>query len=537
MGKQLSKLILWALIFSSLLGASANTEQCRALLDWIYRELTLNTLEQSYNRAMNKMLLGLYTVHNKTKDETKYRPQMARIFNTLKKIDPELQQKLKNNNATKFHFLGLSIDFGLKLHPSELQKAFNEWANLQKTSAELFKGLDKEYLLDDWDIFTVDLISKASTLNFTNHDIKSKIEKLGKRLKAQQAHVLTGKNFDGKSLKKLFDKTSASLLKALQDEAGDILNEYQNICKQEEMELFLKQEQAYCPLPNTDQNFLELNQKLAEIQRIISSKDLLKRTAPIIELTSKPNIPVYLLNYLVNDNIKATYCKRNPNLISMITIHHTYTTKETTPLEVNEYHIDNPDYADDPWYMIGYNYIISETFAGATSTSPKVFQGRPPEMQGAHTGGNKVPLTQEQTQYMQNEMIECGNKYIGFKAKNILEMAAKDGGVKGNLISYGISIIGNFDYREHTIGNTIITGGLPPGVPSEPNENTIEAAAKLACDLQKKNPRIKTIVPHSYWKKTYCPGKLTDHLHKMASIAKELGCQFEVKISKEGEAK
>jgi hypothetical protein len=505
----------------------ADYDSCKVLLNWVYRELTLNNLDKSYERAMNKMLLGLYTVHDNTKKSSKYKSHMAKIFNTLNAIDPELKEIIGKNKSLDRRVLWWKLP-DQKLKIKNLQSVFKEWRNLQKRQPSLFDGLPKKYQLDSWDLLTVDTLSNLSQYKFTNTTLSSKFQNIGDKLKSASVNLLAGRDFNPKDLMIAINSGHKNLLDTLNQDYADILHDYRNICSQEDMQLVLGEEKIGCPVAKSYTGIESLGINLEQLQETIFDSNLLHTKDVTIGLTDKPNIPIHLLNYEVSSHPKVEFCERDPDLISMIVIHHTQTKTTSTPHDINILHL-NKSTDDDPWYMVGYNYLISDTYKGATKKTPKVFQGRPPEIQGSHAGGRKFEISKENEEYYKGRTITCGGK-----KEYILDKIKRDKGLRGNFASYGIGVIGNYAPMTEV---EIIAGvssplNLSPLKQETPSEGTIDAIAKLSCDLQKKNPRIKTIVPHSYFKSTGCPGNLVTILNKVVARANQLGCTFKVELKR-----
>ena len=526
MFKRLIRTFSLILVLGLVSPTKADYEQCKAVLDWIYRELTLNNLEKSYERAMDKMLLGLYTVNKNTESKNKYKPQMAQIFNSLKSIDPKLETFISKNKSINRNFLWWRLpENHLKIET--LQSVFKEWHTLQTKEPVLFKGLSDKYLIDNWDLFTIDILSNLSKYNFTNKNLKKNLEQLGEELKSSSSDILKGKDFKLKSLLDSINSTQFELVRALNDDYSDILYDYRNVCSKEEMNIVLSQENTVCPLPSSNQAIQDLGLKLNELQKTIAKTDLLNNNEITINLTENPLVPIHILDYKVSSHPKVTFCKREPELMNMIVIHHTQTKSKATPHDINRMHL-NKSTDNDPWYMVGYNYLISESFQGASPSTPKVFQGRPPEYQGAHAGGKKFKLNKDEKEFFKGKTITCGGK-----TEFILDKARQESGLKGNFRSYGVAIIGNYtpvSFEE--IAGVATPTNLLAGKQQIPSQATIDAIAKLSCDIQNKNKRVKTIVPHSYFKSTDCPGNLLDILVQVKEKANELGCTFTIETKR-----
>jgi hypothetical protein len=285
MFKRLIRTFSLILVLGLVSPTKADYEQCKAVLDWIYRELTLNNLEKSYERAMDKMLLGLYTVNKNTENKNKYNPQMAEIFNSLKSMDPKLETFISKNKSINRNFLWWRLpENHLKIET--LQSVFKEWHKLQTKEPGLFKGLPSKYQIDNWDLFTIDILSNLSKYKFTNKNLKQNLEQLGEDLKSSTTDILKGKDFNFKSIANSINSTQFELVKALNNDYSDILYDYRNVCSKEEMNIVLNQENATCPLPSNNQAIQDLGLKLTELQKTITNTDLLNNDEITINLTS-----------------------------------------------------------------------------------------------------------------------------------------------------------------------------------------------------------------------------------------------------------
>lgn len=505
----------------------ADYDQCRAVLDWIYRELTLNNLEKSYARAMDKMLLGLYTVHENSKNTPGYKKQIAKLFNTIGEIDPQLKDLIHDNKSLDRRLFWWRLP-DQHLSRKSLDAVFYEWKKLQENRPGLFSNLPTTYRLDDWDLFTVNILGKLSDYNFTNKTFAYKLGNLAEKLKSSSTNILEGKSFNPKDLKDSIDSTQNELMKTFNKDYTDILYDYRNVCSKESMEeVVLNKEGAYCPTPDSTESMELFGEKLNLLQKAITDSKLLNNDSVTINLTDKPNIPIHLLNYEVSSHPKVTYCERDPQMVSTIVIHHTNTRSKATPHDINRMHL-NRSTDNDPWYMVGYTYLISETFQGASEKKPKVFQGRPQNIQGAHTGGKRFKLTPEEKVRYKGKRITCAGK-----SELVTKKAEKENGLKGNFSSFGIAIIGNYA----PVTTVEVAGVLTPlNLLSDkqqlPSTATINTIAKLSCDLQMKNPNIKKIVPHSYFRSTDCPGSLASILEQVKTEAKKLGCDFKIEYKR-----
>ena len=504
--------------------AIGSADNCRNILNWIYRDLTLNNLDKSYDRLMNKFLIGLLHVQNTSKDQFDYNPEMTRVYNTLKAIDEDFNKTLEPNRTSWITNIFLQSP---NLTPTTLNSVFEAWRDLQRTSPDLFTGLDQKFMLDDWDKVTVDTLSEVSQFKFENSQYKKRLEILAKNLSNEQTNVLNGKNIDLSALESQIDLTEKELFSALGEGYRQTMNEYGEICTTKDLSLLVNNNQYACPTREPAQDKLSL--ELANLGSLIDESELMMMVKPTLKIGEKTDVE--LTEYERNDNPKTSFCLRSPELVSMIVIHHTETSEDTSPQRLNQFHLDRSTQGD-PWYMLGYNYLVSENYKEGEIS---VIQGRPPNIKGAHAGGYTAKLTPEQVENYKNKTVMCGNRKNGFKETPVLSQTNSAGGISGNLVSLGIAVVCNYAPLKWEIIDGVNT---PENIYAESTEevevpdNIVRKVATLACDLQKQNKNIKTIVPHQYFKATKCPGSIIKRLNQIKDLAKNQGCQFEVVLSK-----
>lgn len=512
--------------------AVARVDNCRNILNWIYGDLTLENLDKSYDRLMNKFLLGLMHVHQRTQNDYRFQPEMTQIFNALSQIDESFNPLLANNYSrliTNFFFQTPNLT------PSNMNTVFESWRNLQRTSPSLFEGLDPRYLLDDWDQVTINTLGELSQYQFDNQNYRQRLNLLAAGLENAQTNVLNGSDIDVDNLRTMIDLTESELNSLLTDKFQDTHNEFGEICTSEDFRVLASEENYACPV-RLPAGSSDLSNQLNLIGNILNQSESLLMERPSLQLGD--NTEVKITDYERNDNARTTYCLRNPDLVSMIVIHHTETRTTSSPQFINQIHLDKST-ANDPWYMMGYNYLISENFQPGEVS---VVQGRPPNIQGAHAGGHTPPLTQEQREFYAGKTVLCGNRHIGFEEVPVLRPYSRNnsinlrnpaGGISGNTISYGIAIIGNYAPRGYQAISGIITPMNLYATAATPTVSldVLRRAATVACDLQKENPNVRTIVPHRYFRNTECPGSVMNNLQTIKNLAEAQGCQFEIKLN------
>ncbi len=239
---------------------------------------------------------------------------------------------------------------------------------------------------------------------------------------------------------------------------------------------------------------------------------------PKVEL---PEWPLELIKVEKEDyprNADSSFCTRPLEMIDTVVIHHTETPTTTTPMQINNMHL-NRGKPNDPWYMIGYSFLINSPYPGSATPEARVTEGRPLEIVGSHAGAVAfAEMNEEQKQMWDEGKIVC-KKSDGTFAVDPNQI--KDGKIKANITTIGLGVIGN--YAAYSPENP---GGYDPEKPRIPSQNTLDMAARLSCQLQKKYPRIKNIKWHKYYRDTLCPGDLVLHIEEIKTLAKGYGCDF-----------
>lgn len=536
----------WLIVFNaspSWANDNRAVNECEQSLHWIYKELTLNNLDISYQRTFNKFLLSLHYLEAKGNKKQLQNPHFEKIFKTLKAIDP----KFREFDLSKRSFL--SRLFGKKVETLDtvsLKSVMLDWKKLQSSQPNMFLGMDKEHFLDDWDIQTIELVDHIADFPVTSPITKSSLMLLRNKINATKEDFLSKRHLDINNVEKSYLNSKQQLFQNLKENYSTLVDELKTVCSKDEIEKYFLRDNYVCPIPNSNADLLNISSQLKEIQDIfftqkpftiydpVDPRDIIV-TPPVEE---EVYVPVEKLAYERSEHPKSTYCKRNPEMITTIVIHHTGSSNTATPLEINGWHLDR-ETNGEPWYMVGYNYLISDSFQGASPENLKVFEGREPEIRGAHAGGYTPPISQAEKDFYAKYKIQCGNDQIGFEERSALSQLDNAGGISGNLISYGIAVIGNFSPEKFNYyGNELY---IPENIfaPKDylPSEQTIELLGKFSCSLQKKNPNIQTIVPHNYFKGTECPGTLILYLNRIAQKANDYGCIFNVVHSRHQEHK
>lgn len=227
-------------------------------------------------------------------------------------------------------------------------------------------------------------------------------------------------------------------------------------------------------------------------------------------------IKVHEVNYKRNHH--ASFCTRPVEIIDTIVLHHSETSNTDSPERINDYHL-NRGTAADPWYMIGYTYVLSAPYSGQTLPKLKMSEGRPIEIVGAHAGSNAfVPMTETQKRLWDEKAVKCGKE----GEEGVFDPTlVKNGKIKANLSTVGLVVVGNYAPFSKTNPN-----GYSSKNPRYPTQATLDSVARMACQLQKKYPLIKNLKWHNYYHNTTCPGNLKSYIGQIKNLARNYGCEF-----------
>lgn len=217
-------------------------------------------------------------------------------------------------------------------------------------------------------------------------------------------------------------------------------------------------------------------------------------------------------------NTAAEYCRRNEDLVDTVVFHHSGGPSSQTISDINDGHV-NRESNGDPWLMIGYHYAINAPYQGSRG-STSVSQGRPFNIAGAHLGSTSYSSlsTTGRNLLNQNNNIQCGVQGRRFTTPTD---RFQNGKGKSNYTTVGVVIIGN--YAQVAPHNP---GGYRRGSPRYPSASALDTAGRLACEIQRRHPRVTKISWHSAYKSTDCPGTVKERIQQIKNVARRFGCTF-----------
>ncbi len=563
-----SKLLTLYLGFTLSLGVNSDTE-CQELLNWIYKDLSVENLELSYERLIDKVLLGFIQVSQNLKGSRTSDAHYTEIKNKLIQIEPKLEKVIKEADI---HFMLDSYDedstSSLVSRNSnlDLMSVLKSWKKLQDNSPDLFEGLDKKFQLDHWDMLTGKVLTKSIEFGDVENKYKNSLEELSQKINENKIKVLAGSRFNSRALKAKLNDSQKQLMEHFRKNFIAGTEKFSTLCKENEISKLALEDNYVCIKENKPSS----NDFLNKMGLILTAKD--QRGVPYFSHTKKPklrnlnrenpHVNIHAPKYETNSSDKkATYCIRSEDLVSTIVIHHA--ASRMSPKRVNETHL-NRGAPNDPWLMVGYNYLVEDELplwrpGYKESDEARVYTGRPLRVQGAHAGGRTPPLTEDEKEFYKDKYVFCGNQHQGFEKKLVLD-TLKENTLSGNLTSFGVSDLGDYSFgdRFEVVGGTHVPRAVTPyfSVESPTFENfagpdywdkkrekltdIVRKLGALSCDIQKKYPNVKKIVPHQYFKDgqdgrswTECPGYLINYLDSIAKEAEKLGCKFKVERRRE----
>lgn len=522
MRKGISIILITLQLLSFQSFADSAAPNCADLLNWVYREFTISNLDKSYDRLMGKFLISIYHAQEKRKSLPEQNLKLEDAMRRLQKIDKSLIPHLPAKKKTRWGRFTSLFTRERIVNKTEFSKVYQEWKQLQKSSPQLFGKMDKKYLFDDWDDKTLSLLSELSKIEFNNQEYKNRLEQLAKKLKVKKIEILRNQKFTEDNFEQSIENVNEALMEGMNEAYQDILSNFSHVCSPDDLALHMEQNQIVCEVPQQGTSVKDLQIQLTDLANLINETGLLEK-APSVE-------PIVIPEYETNPDPKATYCKRPTEMVTTIVLHHTGTQKDMSPLNINNHHIERSTNGE-PWYMISYNYLISEAFDGATAKTPKIFQGRAPEIKGAHAGGYTAPLNEDDLSFYKGFKIQCGHDENSMVEKDAISQMNQAGGISGNLVSFGIALLGNYDpvSIDEIDGAPVPNAHNRSDLKSVPSDAMLTKTAKLICDLKNKYKNVKSIAPHQYFRDTECPGALLLYLGEIATKVKD-DCDFELQV-------
>jgi hypothetical protein len=228
-------------------------------------------------------------------------------------------------------------------------------------------------------------------------------------------------------------------------------------------------------------------------------------------------IEVEKVNY--QRNSRASFCMRPIEMVDTIVFHHSQGASTDTPEDINNMHL-NRGTPDDPWYMIAYSFVVNSPYPKQKVPDPKVSEGRPLDIVGAHAGSFVyVDMDDEQKRMWTEGKIICGKE--GGKFSIDPKQLDSKGRIKANVTTIGVVVNGN--YAKFSRDNPT---GWTTKNPRFPTDTTLDLLARISCQLQKKYPRMTKLRWHNFYHSTDCPGNIKDYVDQIRTLAKGFGCEF-----------
>ena len=406
------------------------------------------------------------------------------------------------------------------------EAALYSWKKLQEDDPALFKGLDKKYQINDWDLSIIQKMNRANDFNIKDKELARTLNDLLQNIKSKDFYKID--NDQIKKLEAQIQKKQKALLTDIKQTYQKYLNEFKGICDHDGQ--YYRQELNKCnaiiaqstPVEEQLNSFSSVFNSL----KIYNSKKPIKPKPAPSQADPVDTLVIEKEEYETSKNKNATFCIRDKKALSSITIHHTGTSDKDSPQDINRFHLNRSTHGD-PWYMIGYHYLIS-------SDNLTISEARPLEYRGAHAGGYQAPIDSEEYDRLKDLKMTCAHSLAEHAQKtptSITDDFASNNRPHGNLTSIGVALIGNFEtkYIVNVAGVRLIRNGSKI---KRASKELVNKTAKLVCRLQRENPTVKVLRPHSYYKSTNCPGSVIADLNDIKNIAASYGCKFSVELRK-----
>lgn len=550
---------MFSLLFTALISAQGtdDREVCKELMDHIYSKITLQNLNLSLKRVNNKIVLA-YASALKESDRLKINlrkdPELLSIIESMAEIDEKLKPLLDNNQQYGTYSFWTFLPFlRTATEGISYQKIITKWRDFQNTRPELFKSLEPEHLLDSWDTKTAKLIENYSKLDVKDTRLDSQLKDTANQFEKSLQDLISEVYKDSDEALDKTKKSSKKLAEQFNERAKkifwDSLDDFSNFCDIDDIKIILEQENLACPFAEEPSLESKLVRNLDAISDVLTFNYLNKNQTKPLKPVIKPELKVTKVNY-ENINYNGSFCERSPNAVDTVVIHHSAMPNTETPQDINDIqvvmHENDRDSSGraDPWYMLGYNYVIQSKYRNISEDLP-VFTGRPDNIRGAHAGAyvNLDQVDEKARNALLNFDTRCGwntdrdeNHTIdrlNTRAIQSHQTQLARGYVSANETSVGVLVTGN--YAPDIIGGRANPGGYPRnGRVRYPSESTLRTAAKLICKLKKEtHPNLRKISDHNLIKikrdlargvsyvGTCCPGTVYKRMNKILQLTKE----------------
>jgi hypothetical protein len=564
------KIFLFILSYSLMFNSygAVNNQDCQDVLNWIYKELTLNNLDKSVERLNKKLQASfLYALKNSENSNLKLKdnPELVSLFESLQKIDPDFESYLEDHNPYRKYkswswWWWNSVDTEDYSYKEITQK----WIDFQKKNSQLFYDMPNDLKLDEWDITTSDILDKVQATNIVNPEQKEKFQALASQYNKNLQELIKpkGQNIFGQILetKKDVDDIHKVMGELIKEIYNNNIDEFESLCAESDLLNLLSKDSLVCNIndvPGSDlSNTLSL--KLKDLSDVVNSdfiNTIQKPTLPIITVPEELEPEIKPHDY-DNVNYAGSFCLREENIVDTAVIHHTATSNDFSPQDINDTQVVahendvNSNGDPDPWYMIAYNYAITSDY---NSNNATVHQGRPDKMKGAHAGGY---VNVDQLDPVVQNLVKDYNFICGYNrdqdSEHIIDerdkatekkykKELKEGFISANMTSVGVAVIGNYMpdlIRTHN-GYSPNPSGYPSNGPVRyPTDDALKKVGQLICKLKKeKYPNLRKITDHNFIKikkaladgtatnGTCCPGSVYYRMQKIKELAME-ACNF-----------
>lgn len=524
--------VILVLIFTQGLIFAQSDSDCENLFNWIYKDITLNNMSESVDIIKAKTMLAVLTsLDNSQKVKLSRNEELLKHYKSLAN-NSELFLKM-TDNYTPLNRYKFWRPFSYRnVETLTFEDAFHSWSKLQEQKPSLFKGLDKKYLINKWDLMAVQKLNKLKAFSDVDSKIAKELNLILSNIKKESYYNITSDNIT--ALESKVNQMQKDIYKNIKESYDKYITEFSSLC--DDSQDIYNKHMNKCNLINS--STLTVNAKLNKFSDIFNSlaafksKEPQKIEPPIVIVTAPKTDPVKDLvinkvKYKTNDNKNATYCIRDKKALSGITIHHTATPTSWTPQDLNNFHL-NRSTSGNPWYMIGYHYVIN-------SKSTTISEARPLAYSGAHAGGYDGPLDSVEYDRIKDLKVTCAHslkQHKKQKPRPLSDDFLDNDQPHGNVTTVGVALIGNFEakYTTSVSGVTLIKN--PSEIIERPSQEALTKVALLSCKLQKENPSIKVLRPHSYYNSTNCPGSVIADLKKIAQLTVAYGCSFDVEFKK-----